>query len=127
MNKRWNRKKWLLISGSILTTTIIGIALFSLLFYYTKPIPYSADLFKIEETADGTLIFNYLGESHAGSHMTHPLEIEIDGEVKNISFIYYVESIANSPTRDNLIKSDGKVFKASDQFTLPYSQYTDAI
>ncbi|MGE7672786.1 hypothetical protein ACQKMV_04235 [Lysinibacillus sp. NPDC094403] len=58
--------------------------------------------------------------------MTHPLEIEIDGEVKNISFIYYVESIANSPTRDNLIKSDGKVFKASDQFTLPYSQYTDA-
>ncbi|MGN4125733.1 hypothetical protein ACMGD3_12095 [Lysinibacillus sphaericus] len=46
---------------------------------------------QIEETADGTLIFNYFGESHAGSRMTHPLEIEIDGEVKNISFIYYVE------------------------------------
>ncbi|MFE3577543.1 hypothetical protein [Lysinibacillus sp. NPDC059133] len=55
------------------------------------------------------------------------IEIEIDGLVKNISFIYYVESIANSPTRDNLIKSDGKVSEASDQFTLPDSQYTDAI
>ncbi|GAB0169418.1 hypothetical protein LSPCS325_28550 [Lysinibacillus sp. CTST325] len=67
--------------------------------YYTKPIPYQANLFKIEETADGTLIFNYFGES---------------------------QSIANSPTRDNLIKSDGKVSKVSDQFTLPDSQYTDA-
>lgn len=74
----------------------------------------------------GRLSLIILEKVNAGSYMTHSLEIEIDGEVKNISFIYYVES-ANSPTRNNLIKSEGKVSKASDQFTLPSSQYMDAI
>ena len=81
--KRWDRKKWLLISGSVLSTILLGLALFSFIFHYTKPIPYTEDLFKIEETADGTLVLNYFGESHAGTNMTYPLEVEIDGEMKN--------------------------------------------
>lgn len=63
LKKRWNCKKWLLIFGSVLTTTLIGFALFSFIFHYAKPIPYTADLFVIEEMADGTLISNYFGES----------------------------------------------------------------
>ena len=127
LKKRWNRKKWLLIFGSVLITTLIGFALFSLIFHYTKPIPYTADLFEIEEMANGTLVVNYFGESHAGTHATHPLEVEIDGEVKNISLVNYVETIADSPTRDNLKKADVKASKTSDQITLPDSQYTDAV
>lgn len=124
LNKRWNRKKWLLILGSILTTTLLGFALFSFIFHYTKPIPYTADLFVIEELEDGTLVSNYFGESHAGTHMTHPLEVEINGVKKNISLMYYDETIANSPTRNNLRnynRTDSK------QFTMPDSQKVDAV
>lgn len=108
LKKRWNRKKWLLISGSVLTTILLGFALFSFIFYYTKPIPYTADLFELEETADGTFFVNYFGESHAGTHMTAPLEVEIDGEVKKIILFYYVKTIANSPT-SNLLQEDKRI------------------
>lgn len=124
LSKRWNRKKWLLIFGSILTTTLLGFALFLFMFYYAKPIPYTADLFVIEELEDGTLVLNYLGASHAGSHMTHPLEVEIDGEMKNISLIYYNETIANSPTKDNL-RSYNRI--VSEQSAFPDSQNVDAV
>lgn len=124
LNKRWNRKKRLLIFGSALTTILLGFALFSFIFYYAKPIPYTADLFVIEEVEDGTLVSNYFGESHAGTHMTHPLEVEIDGEMKNISLIYYDETIANSPTRNNL-RNYNRI--DSEQSTLPDSQNVDAV
>ncbi len=124
LNKRWNRKKWLLIFGSVLMTSLLGVALYSFIFYYAKPIPYTADLFVIEEMEDGTLVSNYFGESHAGTHMTHPLEVEIDGEMKNISLIYYDETIANSPTRNNL-RNYNRI--SSEQFTLPDSQNVDAV
>lgn len=124
LNKRWNRKKWLLIFGSVLMTSLLGVALYSFIFYYAKPIPYTEDLFVIEEMEDGTLVSNYFGESHAGTHMTHPLEVEIDGEMKNISLIYYDETIANSPTRNNL-RNYNRI--SSEQFTLPDSQNVDAV
>jgi len=98
LNKRWNHKKWLLILGSVLATSLLGFAVFSFIFYYAKPIPYTSDLFEMEETADGMLVLNYYGESHAGTHETHPLEVEIDGETKHISLVNFVETIANSPT-----------------------------
>ncbi len=124
LNKRWNRKKWLLVFGSVLTTTLLGFALFSFIFHYAKPIPYTADLFVIEEMEDGTLVSNYLGESHAGTHGTHPLAVEIDGEIKNISLIYYDETIANSPT-SNFLREDKRI--GSEQFILPDSQNVDAV
>ena len=33
LNKRWNQKKWRLIFSSVLVTTLIGLALFSFIFY----------------------------------------------------------------------------------------------
>lgn len=124
LNKKWNRKKIILIVGSVLTTILLCFALFSYVFHYSKPIPYSKDLFVIEERADGTLVSNYYGESHAGTHMTHPLEVEIDGEIKYISLIYYVETIANSPT-SNYVGEDKRI--GPDQFTLPESENVDAV
>ena len=125
LNKRWNRKKWLLIFGSVLTTTtLIGFALFSFIFHYAKPIPYTAELFELEETADGTLVLNYFGESHAGTHTTHPLEVEIDGEVKKISLIYYVKTIAHSPT-SNFLREDKRI--GPDRLELVDSETVDAV
>ena len=124
LNKRWNRKKWLLIFGSVLTTTLIGFALFSFIFYYAKPIPYTADLFELEETEDGTLVLNYFGESHAGTHTTHPLEVEIDGEVKKISLVYYVKTIAHSPT-SNFLREDKRI--GPERLELVDSQTVDAV
>lgn len=124
LNKKWNRKKIILIVGSVLTTILLCFALFSYVFHYSKPIPYSKDLFVIEEREDGTLVSNYYGESHAGTSMTHPLEVEIEGEIKYISLIYYVETIANSPT-SNFVREDKRV--GPDQFTLPESENVDAV
>ncbi|MFJ7730764.1 zf-HC2 domain-containing protein [Lysinibacillus sp. NPDC097231] len=124
LKKRWNRKKWLLIFGSVLTTTLIGFALFSFIFHYEKPIPYTADLFELEETADGTLVLNYFGESHAGSHTTHPLEVEIDGEVKKISLIYYVKTIAHSPT-NNFLREEKRI--GPERLELGDSETIDAV
>lgn len=125
LNKRWNRKKWLLISGSVLTTTIlIGFALFSFIFYYAKPIPYTADLFELEETADGTLVLNYFGESHAGTHTAHPLEVEIDGKVKKIGLVYYVKTIAHSPN-SNFFLEDKRI--GPDRLELVDSETVDAV
>ncbi|WP_227940233.1 zf-HC2 domain-containing protein [Alkalihalobacillus deserti] len=124
LKKRWNRKKWLLIFGSVLTTTLIGFALFSFIFYYAKPIPYTAELFELEETADGTLVLNYFGESHAGTYTTHPLEVEIDGEVKKISLIYYVKTIAHSPT-SNFLREDKRI--GPDRLELVDSETVDAV
>ena len=109
--------------ASIFTTLLIGFALFSFLFYYTKPIPYAADLFELEETADGTLVLNYFGESHAGTHETHPLEVEINGEVKKISLIYYDQTIAHSPT-SNLTRDKRN---GPDRSELIESQTADAV
>ena len=124
LNKRWNRKKWLLSISSILTTAALGFALFSFIFHYTKPIPYTTELFEIEEATDKSLVISYFGESHAGTGMTHPLEVEIGGEMKNISLIYFNQTIANSPTR-NLLQEDET--SGIEKFTLPDSQTVDAV
>ncbi|AXI00647.1 zf-HC2 domain-containing protein [Sporosarcina sp. PTS2304] len=124
LNKQWNKKKRLLIFSSVLATILLGFAVFSFIVYYAKPIPYATDLVKIEEKADGTLVSNYFGKSHAGTYASHPIKVEIDGEMKNVSLIYYVETIANSPT-SNLLgehKSSSPI-----QFVLPESESVDAV
>ncbi|KEK13024.1 hypothetical protein EP18_03955 [Lysinibacillus sphaericus] len=124
INKKWKRKKIILIGGSILTTLFLCLAVFSYVFYYKKMIPYSDDLFVIEEQEDQTLVSTYFGKSHAGSYMTHPMKVEIDGEMKNISLIYYVETMANSP-KSNLLRNDERI--VPERFELPDSKTVDEV
>ncbi|MER1998601.1 MAG: zf-HC2 domain-containing protein [Lysinibacillus sp.] len=124
LNKRWNRKKWLLILGSVFVTSLLGFAVFSFIFHYSKPIPYTSDLFEMEETTDGMLVLNYYGESHAGTHETHPLEVEIDGETKHISLVNFVETIAYSPT-SNFFREDKRI--GPDRLELVDSDIVDAV
>lgn len=124
VQKRWNQKKWLLILSSTLIVAMMSVALFSLTFHYTKPIAYTPELFKVEQQSDGTLMMNYYGDSHAGSNFMHPVKMNINGEEKNVSFVFYEQSFANSPTRTNL-RTD--VTSEGDHFTLPESEKIDAV
>lgn len=56
--------------------------------------------------------------------MTHPLEVEINGEKKNISLIYYNETIANSPT-SNFLREDNRI--GPDRLELVDSETVDAV
>jgi hypothetical protein len=124
VNKKWNRKKIILIGGSIFTTLLLCLAVFLYVFYLDKMIPYSNDLFRIEEQGDQTLVAEYFGKSHAGTHMTHPIKVEINGEIKIISLMYYVETIANSPTSD-FLREDERI--GPMRFKLPDSKTVDAV
>ncbi|WP_042478445.1 zf-HC2 domain-containing protein [Bacillus ndiopicus] len=124
LNKKWNHKKMKLIGGSVVMTILLCLAVFSYVFHYQNPIPYSKDLFEIEEKEDGSLVSNYFGESHAGSYITHPMKVEIDGKIKFVSLVYYVETIANSPT-SNFFREDKRI--GPEQFTLPDSNIVDAV
>lgn len=124
INKRWKRKKIILVSASILTTAILLFAAFSYVFHYQKTIPYSKKLFSIEQQEDGALDSYYYGKGYAGVTASHPMSIEIDGVTKNVSFVYFTETVADSPTR-NLINPDKQT--EGYKISLPDSRSVDEV
>ncbi|NMO94421.1 anti-sigma factor family protein [Paenibacillus lemnae] len=124
INQKWNRKKVLLVAGSVFLTALLCTAVFMYVFYFEKLIPYSEDLIVIEQQKDGKLISNYYGKSHAGIHMTHPIEVEINGEIKNITLMNYVQTIGNSPT-SNFLQKDERIGPLT--FQVPESKSVDAV
>lgn len=126
MSKKWRTKKIKIAFASILGTAIIIFGMFSLSLYLETVIPYSEALIEIEEQSDGQLVSRYYGESYAKISLTHPEPLEIDGEVKNVSFLYYTKTIANSPTR-NLLNLNKSASEKGYSFTLPESEKIDAV
>ncbi|QCR31191.1 zf-HC2 domain-containing protein [Lysinibacillus sp. SGAir0095] len=124
-SKKWRNKKIMIALGSILGTAILLFGAFSYVFYYEKVIPYSEDLIKIEAPNNQQLVLHYFGKSYAGVHETHPMSLEIDGEKKNVSFIFYTQTIAHSPTR-NLLDDDGQN-EHNYISVLPESEKIDAV
>ena len=94
-------------------------------FYYETMIPYSEDLIKIERQQDNQLVSHYYGKDRAGVFGTFPMGLEIDGEKRIVSFIYYTKTFADSPTR-NLIDNE-KGVEQEDTFVLPESGNNDAV
>lgn len=105
INKKWRRKKVIISMASIFATVTILFGAYLSVFYFEKVIPYSEDLIKIEKQEDGQLVAKYFGKSHAGINLTHPSPYKIDGVEKNVTFIYYTKTIADSPSR-NLINDE---------------------
>lgn len=94
--RKWRNKK-LIISGlSIAITCLTLFGMFYFVFYYDKLIPYTESLVKIETQDDNTLVSHYYGEDYESVSGTHPISMEIDGEQKNVIFVYYTETIASS-------------------------------
>jgi hypothetical protein len=105
INKKWRKKKVIISFASIFATAIILYGAFAYVFYYERVIPYSKSLIKIEMQNDNQLVSHYYGKSYSSVSETHPTPLEIDGETKNVSFIVYKETIADSPSR-NLINNE---------------------
>ena len=126
ISKKWRKKKWMISIGSIVATAIILMGTFSFVFYYETVIPYSKNFINIEIQNDNQLVSHYYGKSYATVYATHPMSLEIDGEKKNVSFIHYTKTIADSPSR-NLINNE-KSFNEQDYiFALPESEKIDAV
>jgi len=98
INKKWRKKKMIISIASIFATAIILYGAFAYVFYYERVIPYSKDLIKIEMQNDNQLVSHYYGKSYSSVSETLPMQVEIDGEKKKVSFIAYKETIAHSPS-----------------------------
>lgn len=126
ISKKWRKKKVVISIVSTLVTAIILIVAYLSVFYYKTVIPYSEDLIKIERQNDNQLVSRYYGESYAGFNGTEPISLEIDGEKKNVSFIFYTKTIADSPSR-NLINDEKSLNEQEYIFQLPESEKVDAV
>lgn len=126
ISKKWRKKKVVISIVSTLATATILILAYLSVFYYDTVIPYSEDLVKIEKQNDNQLVSHYFGESYAGFNGTHPMPFEIDGEKKNVSFIFYTKTIADSPSR-NLINDEKSFDDQEYLFQLPESEKVDAV
>lgn len=98
--KKKLRNKKLIISGlSIMLTGLIMLGIFAFIFHYDRIIPYTEQLIKIETQDDGMLVSHYYGVSYYSVSATHPITLEIDGKEKNVIFLYYTETLAQSHKR----------------------------
>ena len=126
INKKWRKKKVIVSIVSVLATAIILFGAFAYVFYFERVIPYSKSLIKIEMQNDNQLVSHYYGKSYAGVNETHPMQLEVDGEKKNVSFIYYTKTIADSPSR-NLLNNEEGLNEQGYTFNLADSEKVDAV
>lgn len=89
----------------VLATASILFGAFAYAFYYERVIPYSEELVKIEKDNNNQLVSRYYGKSYTTVHETHPMLLEVDGERKNIRFIFYTKTMTDGPSR-NLIDTE---------------------
>ncbi|MFJ7744558.1 zf-HC2 domain-containing protein [Peribacillus sp. NPDC097295] len=99
INKKWRKKKVIISFVSIFVTAIILFGVYAYIFYYERVIPYSKNLIEIEMQNDNQLVSHYYGKSYSSVNETLPKSFEIDGVKKNVSFIAYRETFADSPSR----------------------------
>lgn len=126
INRKWRKKKVVISIMSVFATAMILFGLFAYVFYYEKTIPYSRDLIKVEMQNDDQLVSHYYGKSYAGVNQTHPMPVQIDGETKNVSFIYYTETIADSPS-SNLINNEKNTNEQDYIWNFDDSEKIDAV
>lgn len=126
IGKKWRKKKVIISITSVLITAFVLLGTYLSVFYYETVIPYSENLVKIEKQNDNQLVSHYFGESYAGVKATHPMPLKIDGEKKNVSFIFYTKTIADSPSR-KLINNKKDSNEQGYIFSLPESGKIDAV
>lgn len=126
ISKKWRKKKMLTSILSIFVTAVILSGAFIYVLYYETVVPYSEDLIKIERQNETQLVSHYFGESYASVNETHPMPLEIEGAIKNVSFIFYTKTIAASPSR-NLIDRNKKLNEQHYTWKLADSEKIDAV
>lgn len=126
INKKWRKKKVMITLVSIFATAGILFGAFAYAFYYEKVIPYSEELVKIERDENNQLVSRYYGKSYATVHETSPMLVEVDGERKNVSFIFYTKTMTDGPAR-NLINMEKISAENGYAFNIVESEKVDAI
>lgn len=124
--KKWRNKK-LVISGlSILFTGLFLLGIFSFIFHFDRVVPYSESLIKIETLDNSMLVSRYYGASYYSVSATHPITLKIDGEEKNVIFLYYTETFVESHSR-KLINGKEILDERDLIFPLDKKENVDAI
>lgn len=118
IQRKWRNKKWMIAGSSIVLTVALLFGAFSFVFHYDTVIPYDEELVKIE-LQQQDIIAHYYGESYYSFNGAGPTEMEIDGKQKNVAFIQYTETIANSSSGDLFRKAAPR--KETD-FIMPVAQ-----
>lgn len=127
IRRKWRNKKWMISLISVLTTAILLAGAFSYALYYESVIPYSGDLVQVEsESESGELVARYYGKSYATVYETHPMPLEVDGESKNVSFIFYTKTMVDGPSR-NLINTEKTSDENGYSFNIVESEKVDAV
>lgn len=72
------------------------------------------------------LVSHYYGVDYYSVNFTNPMTLEIDGKEKNVIFLYYTETVAESHTK-NLINPKEKRNEDNFIFQLDKEKNVDAI
>lgn len=126
IKRKWRNKKLRIAVSSALITCLIVITAYNFIFHYNTLVPYSESLIKIEEQDDGRLAAHFYGDSYYFVSATHPRSIEIDGEIKQVAFIYYTKTIADTYAL-NWFERDKTRNEEEFMFQLDNKQNIDAV
>ncbi|QPC48237.1 zf-HC2 domain-containing protein [Mangrovibacillus cuniculi] len=126
INKKWRKRKVVISIFSILLTTLVLFGAFTFLFHFERLIPYSDDLFDIKMDQDNQLVSTYYGKSYNSIGEHHPVLVNVNGEEKNVTFISYYQTIADSPS-NNLINDEKVSPEKGYEWRFSESEKIDAI
>lgn len=105
---KWRKKKFIISVVSILLTGLILFGTFAFIFHYDRVVPYAESLIKIETQDNDILVSHYYGVDYYSVSATHPQTLKIDGKEKNVIFLYYTETIANSPSKSLINRKENR-------------------
>lgn len=105
---KWRKKKFIISVVSILLTGLILFGTFAFIFHYDRVVPYEESLIKIETQDNDILVSHYYGVDYYSVSATHPQTLKIDGKEKNVIFLYYTETIANSPSKSLINRKENR-------------------
>lgn len=99
LKKKWRNKKLIISGVSILLTSLILFGAFYYVYHFDTVVPYSEALIQIESRNNGELVSHYYGDDYYSIVATDPLLVQTDGQEKNIVFLHYTETIAESHSK----------------------------
>ncbi|MGN7312695.1 zf-HC2 domain-containing protein [Alkalicoccobacillus gibsonii] len=96
--QNFRKKKINFALATSLVTVFVLMSVYWFIFNFERVIPYSNSLFNIEIDGDEKLYLQYSGNNYYGTHEAYSIPINIDGVKKNVSFIYFTQTLAESPS-----------------------------
>ncbi|KYG34410.1 zf-HC2 domain-containing protein [Alkalihalobacillus trypoxylicola] len=124
-NSRKKKIKFALAASLI--TAMVFMSVYWFVFNFERVIPYSNSLFSIETDNNNQIYLQYSGNNYYGTHEAYSIPIDINGASKNVSFIYFTQTLAESPSSKLLGKSKETetIYKFSESDQIDAIYYVD--